>query len=108
MMRIVAFALIVTATILLLGCTGGNTVPVTPDNEMIAEAEWNGQGDNHILWGLWQFKADPEMQTLEAAQLRGADVHLNALRFLEPPAHALCMAGISIEHIKHELCDSTW
>ncbi len=87
-MRIVAFTLIVAAAMLILGCSGGNAVPVTPGNEMIAEAAWNTQKDNYILWGLWQFKADPEAQTLEAVQLRGADTHLNALRFLEPPAYA--------------------
>lgn len=37
------------------------------------------------MWGFWQLTADPVAKTLEAAPLRVADMHLNALPFLEPP-----------------------
>jgi len=35
--------------------------------------------------GLWQFTCDPAAGTVDIAQIRGADMHLNALKFLEPP-----------------------
>ncbi len=68
--------------IVICGCSGSSgsdpVEPVTPS----AEAASSG----HNLWGLWQFIADPAAQSLDVVKLRDADMHLNALRFLEPPA----------------------
>ncbi len=39
---------------------------------------------SRALWGLYQFVIDTEADTLEIVPLRAANIHLNALRFLEP------------------------
>ena len=44
--------------------------------------------DSHVLWGLYQFTADPVSKTLEVAPIRTAEFHLNALPFLEPPSNS--------------------
>ncbi len=62
------------------GCSNGGA-PALPDSmEPIA-----AQGDNHVCLGYFQFIADPAAGTLECIPLRDVAMHLNALRFLEPP-----------------------
>ena len=43
-------------------------------------------GSSHHTWGTWQFIADPVNETLDVVQLRGVEMHVNVLPFLEPPA----------------------
>ena len=66
----------------LIGCSsgGGNDV-TTPDEPMGKSA---GE-TSHFLWGLWQFAADLEGERLDVIPLRGADMQVNVLQFLEPP-----------------------
>jgi len=75
------FPLMLLALIVLIGCSGGGNNPLVP-----AEPTPQVTESSHSTWGLWQFTADPAKGTLDAAQLRTADMHLNALPFLEPPA----------------------
>ena len=60
---------------------GGN-LPTIPNEAATRDA---ASGSGHMLWGIWQFAADPVAETLEFVPLRGVDMHLNALPFLEPP-----------------------
>ena len=65
-----------------LGCSGSTgQIPMTPENEAAAATY-----GSHMSWGLSQFIADPQKETLDVIPLRGAEFHLNALAFLEPPA----------------------
>ncbi len=85
MLRTVAILLLSAALIFSLGCSGGTdntSAPLAPDT--LAERATSLQ--SHNLLGLWQFTANPDAQTLDFTQLRIADLHLNALPFLEPPA----------------------
>ena len=50
---------------------------------------------SHQCWGLWQIIGDPDTKTLEIKPLRGAELHLNALPFLEPPA----LVNLTIESL---------
>jgi outer membrane protein assembly factor BamB len=72
----------ISLVIIAMGCSGGGYEgPTVADNtppSTAAEAP-------HYLWGLWQFRADPAAGTLDVIPLRVADMHLNALPFLEPP-----------------------
>ncbi len=70
-----------------VSCTGGGNVvsPVTEPDMILGTSSNTGQNQTHLLWGLWQFIADPEAGTLDIVQLRSGDMHLNALVFLEPP-----------------------
>ena len=68
--------------LLAIGCSGSTVDTASPD---IASVRGTGSGNSHCLWGLWQGHIDPVAQTVEFTQLRGAEFHLNALPFLEPP-----------------------
>lgn len=65
-----------------LGCSGGNGAPSSPDPVVNETERAAGQ---HTIWGLWQGVIDPDAQTIEFTPLRMAQMHLNALPFLEPP-----------------------
>ncbi len=68
-------------TAMLIGCSGSAyDTPLSPAQPAIAASV-----DSHNMWGFWQLTADPAKGTLDVVQLRGADFHLNALPFLEPP-----------------------
>ena len=76
----------------MFGCSGSSEVVVPEDNPpALAQST-----DSHQLWGMWQFVADPEAQTLDVVQLRGMEMHLNALPFLEPPA----LVNLTLESIE--------
>ncbi len=63
------------------GCSNAPDA-VSPANESNLQAASDAI---HHTWGLWQFSADLEAETLEVVQLRTGNLHLNALPFLEPP-----------------------
>ena len=66
----------------LVGCSsGGNIDPIIP-TQMNDAAYDSG---SHYTWGLWQFVADPEAETLDMIRLRNGNMHVNVLPFLEPP-----------------------
>jgi len=81
-----------------LGCSGATGDPVGVETGL-QTANVIPVGDGiHNLWGLWEFKLDAAAQTLEAVPKREADIHLNALKFLEPPPYLyLTIDGISVE-----------
>lgn len=66
----------------IIGCSSGGNNAVTPSEPTRPTAA----NSSHELWGLWQFAADPEAETLDVVQLRTSEMHLNARPFLEPPA----------------------
>ncbi len=71
--------------ITLSGCSQ-NTSPV---ESAIGENTYPvGERDSskHSLLSLYTFVCHPETNTVEVIPLRDADLHLNALKFLEPPA----------------------
>ena len=83
MRRIYLFTVILIFAIL-IGCSSGGESPISPSEISVRNSSSNS---NHMLWGLYQFTADPVAQTLDVVTLRMADMHLNALPFLEPPAN---------------------
>jgi len=77
------YAVMIVLIALSLGCSSGRDVPTSP-------VDANGQRmehSSHQLWGLYQFTINDESKTLDVVPVRGADLHLNALVFLEPPAN---------------------
>ena len=81
MFRNVTTLLMMILLMTILGCSGnGSDVPLIPGNEKAAT-----NIGSHINWGLYKFIADPAEKTLDVTPLRGAEFHLNALGFLEPP-----------------------
>jgi len=80
------------ALIIIIFCTGVTGCSHGEGSQPVA-APIEGQDDipaswgetSHMSWGLWQFIADPAAGTLDAKPLRQGAIHLNALKFLEPP-----------------------
>jgi outer membrane protein assembly factor BamB len=72
--------LIIAFTGFALSCSSANTL-VEPG---LPEVRAN-QTAGHYCLGYYQFTADPVAKTLECIPLRDVAMHLNALRFLEPP-----------------------
>ena len=89
--------LVAVLLISIYGCSGGgggNMLPVTPD-ETGRPASGYAHAP-HNTWGLYQFAAYPAARMLEVVPLRAGNMHLNALRFLEPPP----MAYLTVENIE--------
>jgi len=68
-----------------LGCSSGEQ-PVLPVQKG-KENDPSKDSSSHAIWGYWQFVCDPDAGKVDVIQLRDAQLHLNALRFLEPPAN---------------------
>jgi hypothetical protein len=76
------FILCITISLFLFSCSGGaGDIPTSPADDRAPAAA----ARSHMLWGLYQFTADPVNETLEITPVRTAEFHLNALPFLEPP-----------------------
>ncbi len=78
--------------IISMGCSS-HTDPSLP---AVIDETSQAAESSHITWGMWQFIADPAAQTLDVVQLRGVDMHLNALPFLEPPP----LVNLTLESLK--------
>ncbi len=71
-------------SVVLLGCSsgGGNNTPsqpILPTTDRIAASP---SGGTH-LWGLYDFYFDPSSETIEVIPMRGAEMEVNVLFFLE-------------------------
>lgn len=84
-------SLIFIVAVFAIGCSSVSNNPLAPDGTR--DAEPAQQANAHHLWGLWQFMINPELATVEFAPVRAAELHINAVTFLEPPANV----NISIE-----------
>ncbi len=93
MYRNAVFSIVALIILLIIGCSGsGSNLPLIPGDDAAGAAI---DGGSHISWGLYQFTADPSAGTLDVAQVRTGSIHLNALKFLEPPPGVF----LSVENI---------
>ena len=76
------FLVLLIVGLIAFGCSSGGGMDVTTPDE---PAHGTLGETSHSLWGLWQFTADPVGGTLDVVPIRTAEMHLNALPFLEPP-----------------------
>lgn len=84
--------ILVVSMVLLAGCSGGPTVPDTPQVENIqTQPEVNidplpvieNPGEmNHQLWGTWQAVIDTVTKTVSIEPFRDAEVHFNVTPYL--------------------------
>ncbi len=92
MRSIICLALII--SFLALGCSGGESTVSAPG--ITDPAKSNQAINSHGLWGLWQGVIDTQAEMIEFVPLRIAELHLNALPFLEPPLYLY----LSVEHLQ--------
>ena len=74
----------ITLAVLLVGCSQGVN-PVAQDLKGLSPSTPVSLGTSHNLWGLWTFICDPVTESVAIVPMREAELHLNALAFLEPP-----------------------
>ncbi len=79
-MKRITLLITIMALVVAFGCSSGADNPVA-----VGDVQHNPAQACHYTWGLWTFSADPEAGTLDVTRIRGGDMHLNALQFLEPP-----------------------
>ncbi len=85
MMRYTVFILIITFAI---GCGGSDPASVnTPEDVAAGDSRIFNEG--HSLWGLWNVRIKADGSEQEISPLRRTQLHLNALKFLEPPPNQL-------------------
>ncbi len=81
---IIIVAVCLFSSSIIAGCQGHNSSnPLLPLPEHSSTASFDS--GNHLMWGLYQFYGDMLQGTVEVIPLRGVDIHLNTLAFLEPP-----------------------
>ena len=91
------FSTMIVTLLLLPGCgagsnSAGNALAVNPDMQSIDQAvERAGSGNEHQLWGCYNFSFDPESLSIKPVPSRGADVHFNVTGLLQPPACDDCL-----------------
>ncbi len=68
----------------LAGCSHGGNAIVPEAVGDLATSVPNGESP-HSLLGLYTFLCNPDSQSIDIITHRDADMHLNALKFLEPP-----------------------
>ncbi len=76
-----------------IGCSGGGMADpsLPPLQERVTS-----DTETHCLWGMWQFQVKPEAGTIDIVPLRYSDIHLNAMKFLEPPPYV----NLNVEQVK--------
>lgn len=72
---------VISAFLLIAGCSSGE-IPTTPSQQ---EINPSSNAQTHTCLGLWQFRIDPENESIEVVPLRGEQLHMNGLAFMEPP-----------------------
>ena len=78
-------ALVILAAAIFLTSCSRDSSPVEPP-AMEPAHQLSNVSNSHSLWGMYTFTCDPGKGTVEVIPLREAGMHLNALKFLEPPA----------------------
>ncbi len=87
-LRIICIAAIFLLTV---GCSSEGIDSINPSEDTRYSA-----ASHHGLWGLWQFVADPETQSLEYSELRTGGMHVNVVPLLEPPP----LLNLTLEYLE--------
>ena len=77
-------ATLLAGVLMAIGCSQGAS-PIAPPEINACLPAVSSQSANHQLLGLYTFTCDATTGTVDAIPLRGTQLHLNALKFLEPP-----------------------
>ena len=75
---------VITLSIYALAGCGNVSLPTAPANTTTTEIQAQVQS-GHMLLGLYQFKIDPENETLSFVPLRQGEIHMNIVVFMQPP-----------------------
>ena len=96
-MKRIASLIVIILLLSIFGCSsGGNGIELPTNPIDTGDSAKNGDYVSHNTWGLFQFIVDPVAKKLEVVPIRAGNIHLNALRFLEPPP----LTNLTIESVK--------
>jgi len=78
---------LITLTVMLLGCATAGQNPVIPVGDMsvagTATTDYSESHDPHMLWGQWTLYFNEDHTSVNVVPMRQARFHLNVLKFLE-------------------------
>ena len=77
--------MVVLSLVVYTGCSGNDSQVMAPDNQ-IGERVLTADGAVTCLWGMWEVTIEKSTGEVNITRLREADLALNVLGFLEPPA----------------------
>ena len=77
-------AALLAGVLMAIGCSQGASL-TTPQEVNTPLPAVTNQSNNHQLLGLYTFICDPAAESIDIIPLRETQLHLNALRLLEPP-----------------------
>ena len=93
MKKLLIFLTLIFLTIgIAAGCSSGGDTPLAPGDGIARESSGEPA---HMLWGMYQFVLDKHSATMDIIPIRAADMHVNVLPFLEPPA----FVNVSLESL---------
>ena len=81
-------ALLLILVIIQLGCSGSSPTGVNSEDNQ-TQVESTGIPQGHHLWGLWTICVNADGSDFDVIPIRYSQLHLNAIKFLEPPANNL-------------------
>ncbi len=85
-MRLQGLLSIIIFTMLGIGCSSSSS-PTIPGQSNEEPGIISGDAHSiHNMLGMFTFICDPATETVDVIPMRAADLHLNALKLLEPPA----------------------
>ncbi len=97
---------IVLALLMINACAGPHdaVVPASPPATDVASRHIDSSG-GHQLWGFWLGFIPATHDSLELVPMRGAEIHLNARRFLEvnPCKDCVTLQGLEVDQVNQTL-----
>jgi len=84
------------AVVLIIGCAGSSTNPVTPSTD-INDTTQSADANSRHLWGLWDVTIDGSTMEVEIVPARGLEFTANVTRFLQPPSSPVNLLSIALQ-----------
>jgi len=91
------FSVLLIAIMVMLGCSGGNGDPLSPDSESGLTGDREAAASTNMLWGYYNVTVDLENETVEAVPNRNVMYELNINTFLNgnPAALGFTINGVA-------------
>ncbi len=81
--------LLLLISVLSASCSQSDILAPSNDDGQEYQNYTDADGSQRLLWGFWEFRGDLRSGELEIIPIRQAEIHLNALVFLEAPPTVL-------------------
>jgi len=87
--------------LVLIGCSGSSSNPAAPpaDEQGLTQGAVTGQGlsgPSAVVWGFWDITIDPATWETEIVPIRAANLTVDVVKFLQPPAGLVNGVWVSV------------